>query len=66
MYRWQESHQEAEYTNWYSGGPNSKEDNDCIWKNYREPYNGWEDVPCSWSNHGGGYGEQHALCQIAK
>ena len=66
LYRWQESHQEAEYTNWYHGGPNDKTDFDCVWKSYHKDNAGWEDVNCTWYNFGHGYGEQHALCQIAK
>merc|ERR1711874_662204 len=46
-YRWQESHQVAEYTNWYSRGPNNLDDADCVWKAYFAQFPGWHDVVCS-------------------
>ena len=27
---------------------------------------GWHEVECSHINYGNGYGEQHALCEVAK
>ena len=64
-YRWQESHQEAEYTNWYKGGPNDLDDQDCVWKTYNPSLPGWHDFGCSWSSHDD-YGQIHALCQTTK
>ena len=66
-YRWQESHQVAEYTNWYHGGPTSRDDLDCVWKSFYVGYGhpGWHDVLCT-SSYYEGYGQTHALCEAAK
>ena len=64
-YRWQESHQEAEYTNWYPDGPNNADDWDCVWKSLNKEYPGWQDVPCSWTYHER-HGQIHALCEAEK
>ena len=61
-FRWQESHQEAEYTNWYPGGPNDGEEYDCVWKNLGNIYPGWHDVICTWTSHET-FGQIHALCE---
>ena len=66
VYRWEEGHQVAEYTNWYPTGPHNVDTNNCVWKAYQRGHPGWHDVPCSWYNHGQGFGEQHALCQVSK
>ena len=59
-YRWEESHQVAEYTNWASREPNSASQR-CVWKTYDALY-GWHDVDCSRSSDDV-YGQIHALCQ---
>ena len=65
-YRWQESHQVADYVNWAPGKPNEDTAHNCVWKTYHPTYPGWHDVPCSLSDYGHGYGQQHALCEAAK
>ena len=66
-YRWQESHQVAEYVNWApTTEPNGGADHNCIWKTYQATHPGWHDADCSWSDYGHGYGQQHALCEAAK
>ena len=67
VYRWEESHKEAEYTYWAPANePNGGTGSNCILKTYMNEHPGWHDFVCSDSNHGDGYGEQHALCQILK
>ena len=64
-YRWQETHQIAEYTNWYPGGPNNLDSQDCVFKVYYPVYPGWHDAPCSWTSWEV-YGQIHALCEAPK
>ena len=64
-YRWQESHQLAEYTNWYPGGPNSQDNLDCVWKSLSIVNPGWHDVLCT-STFYEGFGHSYALCESAK
>merc|ERR1712126_153109 len=66
VYRWEESHQVAEYTNWAPGEPGSDTSQNCIWKAYLEGVVGWHDAACSAYDYDHGFGEQHALCQTAK
>ena len=70
-YRWVESHQEAEYTNWYPGGPHNRDDYDCVWKTFyiHNGASGWHDVKCSMTSYDENfcyYGQIHALCEAAK
>ena len=46
VYRWQESHQEAQYTNWAPGKPDGDlfDDKDCVWKTFFSDAPGWHDV----------------------
>ena len=66
VYRWEESHQEAEYTNWANNNPRGSDSENCIFKSYVMAWEGWNDTPCSWSQWGDTHGEIHALCQVAK
>ena len=61
-YRWQESHQVAEYVNWAPGEPGESTVTNCIWKSYNPNVPGWHDALCSLSS-AGGHGQIHALCQ---
>ena len=66
-WRWQESHQLPEYSNWLSGQPNG--DGDCGYKTFR--YDGeWADADCSVNSIGHctdyDHGHAHALCQREK
>ena len=65
VYRWEESHMEAEYTNWAPNQPNESSDQNCVWKTYFHDLPGWHDAHCPWTSFRG-YGEIHALCQTAK
>jgi len=65
-YRWQESHQVADYVNWAPTQPQGRTDYNCILKTYHPTYPGWHDSDCSNSDYGHGYGQQHALCEAAK
>ena len=64
VYRWQESHQEAQYTNWAPGKPDGDlfDDKDCVWKTFFSDAPGWHDVDCSTSIQEP-FGEIHALCE---
>ena len=56
VWRWEQSHQVAEYLNWSPGEPNNYNDfdEDCVWMNPSR--RGWADAPC--------YNTQaHALCE---
>ena len=58
-WRWQESHQLPEYTNWLSGQPNG--DGDCGYKTFWGSNDGeWVDVNCS-VNSIVDHGHAHAL-----
>merc|ERR1712241_931157 len=61
-YRWQESHLVAEYTNWYPGGPNDLDAQDCVFKCFYYDNPGWHDAPCTWTTWTV-YGQIHALCE---
>ena len=64
VYRWEESHMQAYYTNWAPNKPNARDDYDCVWKSYLSSSPGWHDVPCSWDyDHPGNHGVIHALCE---
>ena len=72
-YRWQESHQVADYVNWAPNQPDGGTDTNCIWKTIltnHPTYVGWHDVDCSLSEYGcsglDGVGQIHALCQTKK
>ena len=62
IYRWEENHQEAIYTNWAFNEPTNTLEENCVRKTYRVGYVGWHDVNCdqTWEE---GFGEMHALCQ---
>jgi len=64
-YRWVESHQEADYTNWYPGGPTNDDERDCVLKTFRNSYPGWHDGGCSWTSYES-YGQLHAFCEADK
>merc|ERR1712126_442892 len=53
VWRWEQSHQEAEYTNWVPGSGSGGESYNCVWKNYNPAGPGWHDVDCSYSGHNG-------------
>merc|ERR1712062_943023 len=66
-YRWQESHQVANYVNWAPTEPSGNTGSNCILKTYHPTYTGWHDAVCSKGSHNDdGYGQIHALCQTAK
>merc|ERR1719510_2787628 len=57
-WRWMESHQKADYTNFMHGEPTSN--GDCVFKSLQPGYLGWADYPCTqtaWN------AELHALCE---
>ena len=63
IFRWEESHLEANYTNWADTQPDDAGgDEDCVVKMFTAEVDGrWNDAPCS-SNDMGEY-HYHALCQ---
>ena len=61
-WRWMESHQDANYTNWWPEQPNGDADSNCVFKSVNPAYLGWADYDCArdqWS-----YDQIHALCEI--
>ena len=59
VWKWQESHTEAEYVNWAQGQPNSDLGNqDCVQKDNRSSEL-WNDRECEDN-------DAHALCQAQK
>ena len=65
-WRWQETHQNVDYSNWYPGQPNNRDYEDCLIKVYSElfRYNGkWHDIDC---NRDIFHLNNHALCQTSK
>ena len=63
IYRWEENHQEAVYTNWAFSEPSNIDTENCVRKTYRIGYEGWHDVDCLLSSEEI-FGDQHALCQM--
>ena len=63
-YRWQETQQVANYTNWAPTlpVPGGRDDRDCVWKCFNHDLPGWHDVGCTWTSYEG-YGQVHALCE---
>ena len=62
LYRWEDSHREAAYTNWAFDEPTNSESENCVRKTFHIGYEGWHDVDCHLA-YEDGFGEQHALCQ---
>ena len=61
-WKWTESHQTTNYTNWWPGQPNGDDDANCVFKSVNPEFLGWADYACSldqWNN-----GQIHALCEI--
>ena len=61
-WRWMESHQNANYTNWWPGEGQTGTVTNCAFKSFNPSYLGWGDYGCSmdqWSND-----QIHALCEI--
>ena len=60
-YRWEESHQVAEYTPWAPNEPNDDGtlNLDCVWKHA----SGWHDAGCSLTSWAHRDEQIHALCQ---
>ena len=61
-WRWTESHQKTNYTNWWTGQPNGDDRSNCVFKSVSPAYLGWADYACSldeWSTD-----QIHALCEI--
>ena len=61
-WRWMESHQNANYTNWWPGEGQTGTVTNCAFKSFNPSYLGWGDYDCSmdqWSND-----QIHALCEI--
>ena len=55
VFKWSETHQEAEYTNWLPGQPdNAHSDQDCVKKSLTTA--GWDDYDCE--------GLYYALCMM--
>ena len=65
MYRWEESNEKAEYTNWKTGGPGGYKTHNCIRKTYYSAKPGWHDAICSKDDQDI-LGPRHALCQGAR
>ena len=62
-WRWQNSHQTMQYTNWHPGQPNGGGE-DCLSKTYYGEWNGrWGDYVCDYNNW---HNNIHALCQTSK
>ena len=63
-WRWMESHQDADYTNWLPRDPNG---GDCVFKSVQptswSSHLGWADHPCTLTEWTGN-GQIHALCEI--
>ena len=59
-WRWQESHQRPEYTNWAAGEPNNFANEDCAHISSKQ----WYDAECN--NEDNFLHGIHALCQIQK
>jgi len=58
VFKWAESHDNVGFTNWHSGEPNNRDNEDCvmIWVNGL-----WNDSQCNWSSFEGV--RSHAICQ---
>ena len=59
-WRWMESHQRANYTNWHPGEPQGGTSQACVFKSL-SPY-GWYDATCT-ATQWPGNGQLHALCE---
>ena len=59
-WRWQESHQRPDYTNWAAGEPNNFANEDCAHISSKQ----WYDAECN--NEDNFLHGIHALCQIQK
>ena len=60
-WRWMESHQTANYTNWWPGEPDGGGSGNCVFKSVNPAYMGWADYPCTtaeWND------QIHALCEM--
>ena len=63
MFIWQESRQEADYTNWYSNQPDGKTGENCVLiKSGAHQGNFCYDLPCSAVGELTAY--IHALCEM--
>jgi len=64
VWRWEQSHQIADYLNWYPGEPNDFDgDEDCVWMVWvveEIQHSSWYDAPCD--SYGIGW-NPHALCE---
>ena len=65
IWRWEQSHQIADYFNWYPGEPNDFNgiDEDCVWMRWSRDGNnfpGWSDAPCDNIDDNP---KSHALCE---
>ena len=62
-WRWMESHQNANYTNWWPGQGHYGTAQNCAFKSLHPSYLGWADYPCSYTEWSGP-GQIHALCEM--
>ena len=61
-WRWMESHQNANYTNWWTGQGDDGTSQNCAFKSLHPSYPGWADYPCT-NTEWTGLGQLHALCE---
>ena len=60
-WRWMESHQDANYTNWWPGQGQDGTGSNCVFKSLHPSYLGWADTACTLTESN--YGQLHALCE---
>ena len=61
-WRWMESHQDANYTNWWPEQGHDGTSQNCAFKSLHPSYLGWADYPCT-NTEWTGLGQLHALCE---
>merc|ERR1711971_1156714 len=64
VFKWAETHQETEYTNWLPGQPDDLRNEDCVctFSSDVHHYFAWNDAPCDTTVGGSGHG-YFALCK---
>ena len=63
IFKWAETHQVPEYTNWKEGEPNNLNGGqDCVHKSLEPEYSGWDDIECDRSSKADYDAGIYALC----